>query len=660
MKNDAFSDNFPDKYFLSQALHAGILPLWNPYMNFGFPIYADPGFAFWNPVTWLFACIGYNAYTLTIEVLLYLYLAGILTFNLSRYLKLSGNVSLAVATMYMCSGFFTGSIQYINFLTAAAFLPLLLQSFLQLLAKPSLKSSARFSLCFYCVLMSGHPAIPVAAVYFLVTLLVLIGLYNYSSAQFEFRKIFLFLGLSTILIAILAAPMLYSYSSVWTYYNRNMAQQNFGITNIGISLSSLISFLFPYATTAHSGIFNNDVAMRNIYFSLLGFISLFFAFKQKNSMIKIFFTTAIIMLILSFGGGFKATLYSFLPGLRYIRTNGEFRVFVILLLALISGFALENISRNKAYLISFKKIVIAYTVTCLLLIFSIPFFFRGVVSDFLLLLKKAQPGLSMIKTFLDNENFSVAFLISLLISIIICLPVILSKSNLFKKVVIIIILDLIINSIIYLPVTGVGTVSVSQIQSIYDSNPMGMPVPQLIPINKIDTLDAKTTGLVGDISYYNKNIGTTRLTDYPSYFASTDSFFKSSQKDVVLSKPYVFLLSGSRNVNVALFSPQHIIFNVKSITADSLILLQNHYKFWKAYDNNKPIEIKKAFTTFMSVHLYEGDNKIEFIYNDNKLLYFVVISFSTLIFLIIITTPYLKNKKQQSSFDDFGFAEIIM
>ena len=46
MKNDAFSDNFPNKYFLSEALHSGMLPLWNPYMNFGFPVYADVGFAF--------------------------------------------------------------------------------------------------------------------------------------------------------------------------------------------------------------------------------------------------------------------------------------------------------------------------------------------------------------------------------------------------------------------------------------------------------------------------------------------------------------------------------------------------------------------------------------------------------------------------------------
>ncbi len=123
MKNDAFSDNFPDKYFISQSLHAGYLPLWNPYMNFGFPIYADPGFAFWNPITWLFAIFGYSTYALTLEVLLYIFLAGVFMLHLAKWLKLSAPIAFAVACMYMCSGFFTGSIQYINFITSAAFLP---------------------------------------------------------------------------------------------------------------------------------------------------------------------------------------------------------------------------------------------------------------------------------------------------------------------------------------------------------------------------------------------------------------------------------------------------------------------------------------------------------------------------------------------------------
>ena len=76
-KNDAFVFNFPNKFFFSEAIRAGYLPAWNPYLNFGFPLYADPGFAWWQPITWLFGFIGYNAYTFSIEILFYIYLSGL-------------------------------------------------------------------------------------------------------------------------------------------------------------------------------------------------------------------------------------------------------------------------------------------------------------------------------------------------------------------------------------------------------------------------------------------------------------------------------------------------------------------------------------------------------------------------------------------------------
>ncbi len=84
LKNDALTANFPNKYFFSAALHAGYWPLWNPYFNFGLQLYADPGFAFWHPLTWLFGLIGYNVYVMTIETLTCIWLGGIFMYRLGR------------------------------------------------------------------------------------------------------------------------------------------------------------------------------------------------------------------------------------------------------------------------------------------------------------------------------------------------------------------------------------------------------------------------------------------------------------------------------------------------------------------------------------------------------------------------------------------------
>src|SRR5687768_12732894 len=73
LKNDAFLNYFPPKFFMSESIHAGFLPLWNPYINYGIPQYADMNAGYWSPITWLVAStIGYNAYTFTIEAVCYI------------------------------------------------------------------------------------------------------------------------------------------------------------------------------------------------------------------------------------------------------------------------------------------------------------------------------------------------------------------------------------------------------------------------------------------------------------------------------------------------------------------------------------------------------------------------------------------------------------
>src|ERR1700704_1004848 len=93
LKNDAFNGYFPPKFFMSESLHAGHLPLWNPYINYGIPQYGDMSSGYWNPLTWLIAgTVGYNAYTFTIEVLAYLFIGGIGVYKLCRYFNLQNKV----------------------------------------------------------------------------------------------------------------------------------------------------------------------------------------------------------------------------------------------------------------------------------------------------------------------------------------------------------------------------------------------------------------------------------------------------------------------------------------------------------------------------------------------------------------------------------------
>ena len=87
--------------------------------------------------------------------------------------------------------------------------------------------------------------------------------------------------------------------------------------------------------------------MRNGYFSLAGLLCFLIALKKnKNSYQKIFLIVGIGMLVLSLGGQIKASLYSVLPLLSRIRTNGEIRVFSILSFILVGAYVLDDLLKG--------------------------------------------------------------------------------------------------------------------------------------------------------------------------------------------------------------------------------------------------------------------------------------------------------------------------
>ena len=127
LKNDAFNGYFPPKFFMSESIHSGYLPLWNPYINFGLPQYGDMSSGFWSPVTWLVAStVGYNAYSFTIELLIYLLTAGIGMYILCRFYEMNRSVCMIAGLSYMCCGYMIGHLQHFNWISGAAFLPLCL------------------------------------------------------------------------------------------------------------------------------------------------------------------------------------------------------------------------------------------------------------------------------------------------------------------------------------------------------------------------------------------------------------------------------------------------------------------------------------------------------------------------------------------------------
>ena len=85
MKWDATDLYLPWKYYVTECFANGELPLWNPFINSGFPQMADPGS--WYPVSWILAWLGggYSLNVLHWEYIIHLFIGGFGMYSLLRH-----------------------------------------------------------------------------------------------------------------------------------------------------------------------------------------------------------------------------------------------------------------------------------------------------------------------------------------------------------------------------------------------------------------------------------------------------------------------------------------------------------------------------------------------------------------------------------------------
>ncbi|MEO8962573.1 MAG: YfhO family protein, partial [Ginsengibacter sp.] len=359
--------------------------------------------------------------------------------------------------------------------------------------------------------------------------------------------------------------------------------------------------------------------------------------------------------VLSLGGDVKTNFYSSFPLLRTIRTNGEFRVFALLCLTVVAGFGLDHLLKKEFFPTTWQCLLKAIAVIALIGI-GYAICFGNIFSILRNISDLSIPG--KVKYIYGHSSFSFYLVISAAITLFFSAALLFIKRTKSNWFAIIILTDLIINSIIFLPVTGVGQVTVREIQKMYDQNPKGFPIPPLKSLNEMESYNDRISGLLGHKSFYSKEIGIKDLTTYPSYFKSTKTYLKSLIKQKVQLQPFLFLLSDLNDrgekgdITISDFSPNKINLTLRCSNPDTLIFLQNYFPFWNARVNDKDVKIQKKLISFMAIPVEVGNNKVEFQYKDHFLWLLMAISlcsFSACLIRIYVIRTEL-HKKRRSVF----------
>ena len=648
-----FTGYLPPRFLMSEVIKTNTLPLWNPYIAFGIPFYGDMSGAYWSPITWLIASTsGYNAYTLTIEVMIYIVTGALGMYILSSQYTNKKYICFIAAVAYIGNGYIVGHLQHLNWLSGAAFLPWCIWSMNRMFKSSSLQTILISVISFYFFISSAHPGIIIGALYFFIPYMLFklgnrTGISNANKVTIQLKTLLTFL----LLLLLLAAGLIIGYTDIFSEFGR---KEKLGLELVlteNTTIQSWISLLLPFSTTKNPALFNNDIALRNNYCGLLILLFFIFSFfKKMKSDQKFLLCSSLFFFLLSTGGFFKLFVYKFLPLLGYVRVNGEFRIFTIIGLIIIAVIVMDEF--DPADPKQLKKIsqVIKTLIVFLALSFiaGIYMILNDVKESSLFHITNSffantRPNLKLL---VDQISFAETLLLQSILQImLLVLLLYFLKRNKTRQIILIVCFDIILATLMNIPYTGVGKEPVKKINTILQKSPSGIPIPDLKPINEADTIPLNEEALIGNWSFYNKQPGPRYDVYYPIKLNSVLAYYQLQKKDSnynVSRYPLFFITDSSvkypltqmlkiKKDDLIDYSVNQMQLRFTSPQNANLVFLQNFYKYWLVKNESGTIRPSKLVTGFMYIPVKQGNNNLSFEFKPTHIPYLLL---ATLVFLL--------------------------
>jgi hypothetical protein len=359
---DALDMLYPAFAVLSDGLRSGRYPLWDPYTNCGYPLYADAAVsAGLNPVAVLLALVvprpslGFVLYWLA-----HWAWGGLGMMALARRHGAAPLGGLVAACSYAFSGYFVGHGQHTPFVVTAAWLPWCFaladgavegrRAGRALLAGVALGASA----------LAGYPALSAFAGVALALWLALrwltpLGEGPATGPELRARAAWVAgtLAACALLLVLIWSPALVAFFREGAAYTERTGALPREIANHDnvFPLRALSSLWFPLPTVAAAAWFaegvRTDVSMTNGYVGILALpLAATWVLGRAPRRRWWIVPFAAFALALSFGGPFRAVVYELLPVARYMRHNAAFRLFWMIAVALAAGCGASDVCRD--------------------------------------------------------------------------------------------------------------------------------------------------------------------------------------------------------------------------------------------------------------------------------------------------------------------------
>ena len=658
LKNDLITQNLPTRFVISESLYAGYFPWWNPYIHYGIPQYGDMNNGFWNPFLWLIAkTIGYSVYTITLEEMFYLFIGGWGMYKLIKEL-FSKDTALLTGLAYMCCGCAVGRLQHFIMIPGLAFFPFVLLYFLRTHKTPVVKNFIATGLSVFLFISATHPSQVIGGSYFFLFVILFIYLFRNSATKGFYSVNFWKINFLLLIIAGLCCPVvIVSNLEVLQNISRGSKVPTEYAQFASTTLQSYFSVLFPLAVHK-TNFFHTDISMRNVYGGLALVVGLFFYCKNTNRKIVLFSLVPLLFFVLlASGGWFKTFAWHALPLTGFVRINGEFTYFVLLILFLLSSAGLHSLLQKDNYrqllITPIKWLLIVFLSTALISLIII------IITQSSFVFTSSKTAVKyFIKSLFENLSFADLLLIQSFIGVFIVWLIKKYKFN-YAASVLILCINLIITTWFCLPFTGLGMKSKKEMQQLINSSPKGIQLQELTPVSKTKLITPVDKREYVMLSSFSKKIGNPEIEDYPVQLNSNAAFFNDSILTGFINQQAWLFLSSDTLVNaftnfdssvikVIENGPGKIKCSIHNSGFKFLVLLQNNYPHWQVSMDGKEVKHSTAFKTFISVPVTDGNHIIEFNFNPKPIRTVLQINIAILVLLLFLLS--IKNTRNRRLF----------
>jgi len=681
MKWDFVDAFLPSRYFFSESILNNQFPLWNPYLLYGTPIFADLVSVF-NPEFWIVGNLfGYSNITLQYMFLVYILVAGVSFFWFLKQFDSEYKISLCLSVAYMLSGLTVGNAQHLAFVAGYALLPFVMASYFRFIRQFNRPNLAQLAISLFLMVYASYPGLTIISGYFLLCIFIYNLVVNRTDKSY-LKKALIYHSVLAGIVVLFSTVLIVAYFQGAPFLSRYGGLTLELAHKHPFSLQSVLSFLLPMATGAEPQYFQTDPSMSNGYWGLISLVLFLFALtkKARHNESYLFVVFGIISLLVSFGDRFflREFLYRYFPLMNMFQYPGIFRAFAIFCFLAFAGINLKindfaQIDRRRLLIISISLLVLL-----LILVGNA----LAKVDGFVFF----ENGKSFADKLLEATRFDAVILqgtIQLLILQAFIFSALKIKTNNYfaTALLVLFVFDGITATQLNIHYTVVSDVNPVKFHQYLKSSPKGFPIPELNPIGENSDRDAQNEFIWMNNNVFPKKVtfdglisfkldGYAHLSDnYPELLEATkkepvvyfsddvreNSFIENFKPSTVFLANDVYqklegkVFSSHKDdlLSVTEFSPKHIEIETLTKNLQLLVYQQNYFTGWNVFIDGEKQELLKSNFAHMAVCVPPGKHIVCFEYKNPLVIIAFCFSYAVFFALIGFSLFYFIKKNPE-------------